>query len=73
MIDNPDYIDDPYFYAFDNIGAVGFDLWQVRAGTIFDNILITDDPEFARKFALDTWAKTKVIQENRSRAKSRMY
>jgi len=22
--------------------------WQVKAGTIFDNILVCDDPEFAK-------------------------
>lgn len=30
-------------YRFDDIGYVGFDLWQMQGGTIFDNIIITDD------------------------------
>ncbi len=25
-----------------DFGVIGFDLWQVKAGTIFDNVLITD-------------------------------
>merc|ERR1712196_284480 len=48
-IDNPDFVDDPELYAVvkDN-GLVGFELWQVKAGSIFDNILVCDDPDFAK-------------------------
>ena len=28
--------------ASQDFGIIGFDLWQVKAGTIFDNVLITD-------------------------------
>jgi calreticulin len=38
---------------------VGFELWQVKAGTIFDNILVTDDPAYASKFAQETWGAMK--------------
>jgi len=58
-IANPEYSEDKEIYKYDDIGAVGFDLWQVKAGTIFDNILVTDDVEYAKKFAEDTWGKTK--------------
>jgi len=58
-IPNPEYTEDKELYKYDDIGAVGFDLWQVKAGTIFDNILVTDDVEYAKKFAEDTWGKTK--------------
>jgi calreticulin len=27
---------------YKDIGAVGIELWQVKAGTLFDNILVTD-------------------------------
>jgi len=50
-IDNPDYFDDNNLYAYDNNAAVGFELWQVKAGSIFDNIIVTDDVEEAKKFA----------------------
>jgi calreticulin len=30
---------------------VGLDLWQVKSGTIFDNILFTDDAEYAKEAA----------------------
>lgn len=43
LIDNPDFVDDKTVYSFEDFGAIGFDLWQVKAGTIFDNVLIADD------------------------------
>lgn len=58
-IPNPDYKEDPTLYKFDDLRYVGFELWQVKAGTIFDNILVTDDVEYAKKFAEDTWGKSK--------------
>jgi len=59
MIDNPEYEADEALHVFPDTKFVGFELWQVKAGTIFDNILVTDDAEYARKFAEDTWGKSK--------------
>ncbi|CAG8779253.1 2863_t:CDS:2 [Gigaspora margarita] len=56
MIPNPDYVPEPNLHAF-KTEFIGFDLWQVRSGTIFDNILITDDVEAAEKFANETFVK----------------
>merc|ERR1712032_568497 len=42
-IANPEYEDDNAAYKYDDFGYVGFDLWQVKGGTIFDNVIITDD------------------------------
>jgi len=50
-IDNPDYTADDKLYKFDDIGAIGFDLWQVKSGTIFDNVLVTDSIESAEAMA----------------------
>jgi len=33
-------------------------LFQVKAGTIFDNVLITDDVDFAEQVGKDTWGVT---------------
>ncbi len=41
-IANPDYVANDQLYAYEDFGAIGFDLWQVKSGTIFDNVLITD-------------------------------
>lgn len=38
-------------YLRDEICTVGFDLWQVKSGTIFGNVLITDDLAYASKIA----------------------
>lgn len=57
-IDNPDYKPDSMLYRYSDIGAVGFDLWQVKAGTIFDNILVTDDAEYAAEVGKETWGAT---------------
>merc|ERR1712137_108196 len=50
MIDNPDYAYDSEIYTF-NTAGVGIEIWQVKSGSIFDNILITNDPAEARAAA----------------------
>merc|ERR1712071_612363 len=57
-IANPEYEDDDAVYKFDDIGFIGFDLWQVKGGTIFDNVIITDD-----KAEADAFAKWKDLSE----------
>ena len=42
-IDNPEYADDDAVYNYADFGFIGFDLWHLKAETIFDNIIITDD------------------------------
>lgn len=58
-IDNPEYTPDPEIYKYDEICIVGLDLWQVKSGTIFDNFLVTNDIEEARKIGEETWGATK--------------
>ena len=58
-IDNSEYVEDENIYLYKDLGVIGFDLWQVKSGTIFDNILITDSVERAEAFAKETWSKTK--------------
>jgi calreticulin len=58
-IDNPAYQPDDNLYKYKDIGFIGFDLWQVKSGTIFDNILLTDDEKYAEEFGNETWGKTK--------------
>ncbi|KAJ2454802.1 hypothetical protein EV183_001221 [Coemansia sp. RSA 2336] len=55
LIDNPDYEEDEDLAVF-NIGYIGLDIWTVKSGTIFDNILITDDIDYASQFGNSTWA-----------------
>jgi len=57
-IDNPEYVQDDEIYRRNEICGLGFDLWQVKAGTIFDNVLITDDAAHARQVGEDVWRPT---------------
>ncbi|XP_050945019.1 calreticulin-3-like [Cucumis melo] len=43
-IDNPEFEDDPNLYVLRPIKYMGIEVWQVKAGSVFDNILICDDP-----------------------------
>merc|ERR1711972_821455 len=58
-IANPEYEDDETVYKYADFGFIGFDLWQVKGGTIFDNIIITDDAAEADAFS----AKWKAANE----------
>ena len=55
-IPNPDYAPDTYA-KYDSLNYVGFELWTVNAGSVFDNVLVTDDKEYAKKAAAETFAK----------------
>merc|ERR1712232_510616 len=58
MIENPEYVYDDSMYAVcpdDGCSHVGFELWQVKAGTIFDDIIVTDSLEEAQTFAEETF------------------
>ena len=59
-IDNPEYKADDKLYLIKDSKYVGFELWQVKAGSIFDNIIVTDDIAEAKKLAEETWAKNKA-------------
>merc|ERR1712146_464405 len=50
-IANPEYVDDDNLYAYEDTGFIGFDLWQVKGNTIFDNIIVCDDKAEADEFA----------------------
>merc|ERR1719310_1472466 len=63
-IANPAYVDDTSIGQYGSFSWVGIDVWQVKAGTIFDNLLITDDVE-AAKAAAD---KAKKAEEDRAKA-----
>merc|ERR1719240_2396010 len=67
MIPNPDFKDDPNLYARCTkdapCGSVGFELWQVKAGTIFDNIIVTDSVEEAEEFMKETWEASKDAEK----------
>lgn len=61
MIDNPDYVEDDSLYMVckDECTHVGFEIWQVTSGTLFDDIIVTDSLKEAQAFAEETFFKKK--------------
>jgi calreticulin len=47
-IANPKYVPDANLYAFDSFKYVGIEIWQVKAGSVYGNFLVTDDVELAK-------------------------
>merc|ERR1719371_113722 len=66
-IDNPEYEDDNMVYKYGDFGFIGFDLWQVKGGTIFDNVIVCDDKADADAFA----AKWKALSEHEKAEKKK--
>lgn len=57
-IPNPDYVADDQLHAVCGVKPcthVGFELWQVKSSTMFDDIMVTDDLAEATKFAEETY------------------
>lgn len=60
LIPNPDYVEDKELHVrCKDCTHVGFELWQVKAGTIFDDIIVTDSLEEANEYAEKTFNKKK--------------
>ena len=55
MIPNPEFEMDESIGQYESFGAIGIDVWQVKSGSIFDNIIITDSVEEARAFSDETF------------------
>ncbi|KAJ9457776.1 Calreticulin [Diplonema papillatum] len=59
-IANPEYKEDKDLYLTRKpLSTVGFDLWQVKSGTIFNNIIISDSVDEVKAFNDATWGKMK--------------
>merc|ERR1712039_241972 len=65
-ITNPEYEDDDKLYKYDDFGFIGFDLWQVKGGTIFDNVIITDDKSEADAFA-KKWKELSELEKSKKK------
>ncbi|KAJ7521554.1 hypothetical protein O6H91_19G059500 [Diphasiastrum complanatum] len=62
-INNPEFEDDPDLYVFPALKYFGIELWQVKAGSLFDNILICDDPAYAKQIAEETWGVNRDVEK----------
>merc|ERR1712139_266257 len=63
-IANPEYEDDDSVYKYADFGFIGFDLWQVKSGTIFDNVIITDDEAEADAFT-KKWKELSEVEKSK--------
>merc|ERR1712207_102199 len=60
------YEDDNMVYKYDDFGFIGFDLWQVKGGTIFDNVIVTDDKAEADSFA-KKWKELSEVEKSKKK------
>merc|ERR1719166_763022 len=65
-IANPEYEDDNMVYKYDDFGFIGFDLWQVKGGSIFDNVIVTDDKAEADSFA-KKWKELSEVEKSKKK------
>jgi calreticulin len=64
MVANPAFKeDDTDYHRCNPCTAIGFELWQVKAGTLFDDIIVTDSVEEAKAFAEETFAVKSKAEE----------
>merc|ERR1711871_1002350 len=66
QIDNPKY--DEELVTFPVLEHVGFELWTVNNGTIFDNIYVGDSIEEAKALAKETSDETKEKEKDAKEA-----
>jgi calreticulin len=69
-IDNPEFKEDSTLHEF-TFGGIGFELWQTKAGSLFDNIIITDSWDEAKAFAEETWTATKDAEKTMKEEKDK--
>jgi len=70
QIDNPDYKPNPNLYKY-SFGGIGIEIWQVKSGTVFSHILITDSEEAAQEVVivlLGQQAEERVAKEKKDAA-----
>lgn len=64
MIPNPAYEEDEKIYnVCKDCEYVGFELWQVKSGSIFDDIIVCDSIEEAEAFAEETFLKKSPLEK----------
>jgi len=63
-IPNPDYkIDENLAVRCTDCNYIGFELWQVKSGTIFDDIIVTDSLKEAQEYAAATFEKKRGAEK----------
>ncbi|EQC28576.1 calreticulin [Saprolegnia diclina VS20] len=69
VIANPDWFEDDHMYnVCKDCGAIGFELWQVKSGTLFDDILVTDSKSELEAHETKVLAKIQQLNDHRKEA-----
>lgn len=64
VVPNPDFKEDPELYQrCKDCTHIGFELWQVKSGTIFDDILVTDSWAEAQEIAEKDWVSKAAAEK----------
>lgn len=64
MIPNPAFVEDKELHVrCKDCTHIGFELWMVKSGTIFDDIIVTDSLEEAKAYADATYEKKKAAEK----------
>jgi len=72
QIANPDYKpDDKLHLTRKPLAAVGIDVWQVKSGSVFDNIIIGDNLEEVNAIIDKTWKATRDAEKAALEAKEK--
>jgi len=72
QIPNPAYeADDKLYLIRKPIERVAIDVWQVKSGSIFDNIIIGDNLEEVNAIVDKTWKATKDAEKAAEEAKKK--
>jgi calreticulin len=67
---NPKYVADDKLYLIKKpLEFAGIDVWQVKSGSIFDNIIIGDDLDEVNRLVDATWGATKDAEKKALEAK----
>jgi calnexin len=68
-IPNPDFFEDnDPFSSLTSFSGIGLELWSMNDNIYFDNFIITDDEDVAKKFAEDSWQIKRNIESLSSRS-----
>jgi len=59
-VPNPAFFEDKEVYHRGKLEYVGIELWQVKSGTLFDNIIVTDSIAEADAFLAETYTLSKA-------------
>lgn len=62
QVPNPDFFKDETPYLIPEVDAIGFDLWTMSGGLMFDNIVVTRSLDQAKEFAAQSFVPRSKLE-----------